>query len=166
MFYADRHYWNTLQIPRTSLLLTLLREEKTKKAMAFGNSYSSWKRVYYLAIGLMVILAGVNFYMHLLAPYTIQSSITLSTGKVSITLSMRGMEGLHLICIILKFKRVFPELLKLVEFLKINKFPGHLSHLNSLKKRKIKCECKFSLMCNWRYPVNRIQLLWERLSEK
>ena len=35
---------------------------------------------------------------------------------------MRGMEGLHLICIILKFKRVFPELLKLVEFLKINKF--------------------------------------------
>ena len=25
----------------------------------------------------MVILAGVNFYVHLLAPYTIQSSITL-----------------------------------------------------------------------------------------
>ena len=72
------------------------------------------------AIGLMVILAGVNFYVHLLAPYTIQSSITLSTGKVSITLSMRDMKGLHLIFIILKFKRVFPELLKLVEFLKIN----------------------------------------------
>ena len=30
------------------------------------------------------------------------------------------MKGLYLICIILKFKSVFPELLKLVEFLKIN----------------------------------------------
>ena len=91
--------------------------------MAFGNWYSSWRSgLQTVAIGLMVILAGVNFYVHLLAPYTIQSSITLSTGKVSITLSMRDMKGLHLICIILKFKRVFPELLKLVEFLKINKF--------------------------------------------
>ena len=30
------------------------------------------------------------------------------------------MKGLYLICIILKFKSVFPELLKLVKFLKIN----------------------------------------------
>ena len=108
MCYANGRYWNTLQIPRTSLLLTLLREEKTNKQWLLAIHTVVGKVVYYLAIGLMVILAGVNFYMHLLAPYTIQSSITLSTGKVSITLSMRGMKGLHLICIILKFKRVFP----------------------------------------------------------
>ena len=107
MFYADGHYWNTLQIPRTSLLLTLLREEKTNKQWLLVIDTVVVEVVYKLDIGLMVILAGVNFYMHLLAPYTIQSSITLSTGKVSITLSMRDMKGLHLICIILKFKRVF-----------------------------------------------------------
>ena len=46
--------------------------------MAFGNWYSSWRSgLQTVAIGLMVILAGVNFYVHLLAPYTIQSSITL-----------------------------------------------------------------------------------------
>ena len=108
MCNANGHYWNTLQIPRTSLLLTLLREEKTNKQWLLVIDTVVGEVVYYLAIGLMVILAGVNFYVHLLAPYTIQSSITLSTGKVSITLSMRGMRGLHLICIILKFKRVFP----------------------------------------------------------
>ena len=122
MCNANGHYWNTLQIPRTSLLLTLLREEKTNKQRLLVIDTVVGKVVYKLAIGLMVILAGVNFYMHLLAPYTIQSSITLNTGKVLITLSMRDMKGLHLICIILKFKRVFPELLKLIEFLKINKF--------------------------------------------
>ena len=46
--------------------------------MAFGNWYSSWRSgLQTVAIGLMVILAGVNFYVHLFAPYTIQSSITL-----------------------------------------------------------------------------------------
>ena len=108
MFYANGHYWNTLQIPRTSLLLTLLREEKTNKQWLLVTDTVVVEVVYKLAIGLMVILAGANFYMHLLAPYTIQSSVTLSTGKVSITLSMRDMKGLNLICIILKCKRVFP----------------------------------------------------------
>ena len=108
MCYANGRYWNTLQIPRTSLLLTLLREEKTNKQWLLVTDTVVGEVVYYLAIGLMVILAGVNFYVHLLAPYTIQSSITLSTGKVSITLSMRDMKGLRLICIILKCKRVFP----------------------------------------------------------
>ena len=108
MCYANGHYWNTLQIPRTSLLLTLLREEKTNKQWLLVTDTVVREVVYYLAIGLMVILAGVNFYVHLLAPYTIKSSITLSTGKVSITLSMRDMKGLRLICIILKCARVFP----------------------------------------------------------
>ena len=77
MCNANGHYWNTLQIPRTSLLLTLLREEKTNKQWLLAIHTVVGKVVYYLAIGLMVILAGVNFYVHLLAPYTIQSSITL-----------------------------------------------------------------------------------------
>ena len=108
MCYANGRYWNTLQIPRTSFLLTLLREEKTYKQWLLVTDTVVGEVVYKLAIGLMVILAGANFYMHLLAPYTIQSSVTLSTGKVSITLSMRDMKGLNLICIILKCKRVFP----------------------------------------------------------
>ena len=107
-FPFNTGFTNTLQILRTSLLLTLLREEKTNKQWLLAIHTVVGKVVYYLAIGLMVILAGVNFYVHLLAPYTIQSSVTLSTGKVSITLSMRDMKGLHLICIILKCKRVFP----------------------------------------------------------
>ena len=48
--------------------------------------------VYHLAIGMIAILAGVNFCVHLLAPCTIQSAITLSTCKVSITMSMRDMK--------------------------------------------------------------------------